>query len=75
MRAVGLPASLMIIVFYIMSNAASVGSNFWLSDWSMDSVIANINNTGNETVPVDIAKTKMRLGVYGVLGLAQGMFL
>lgn len=46
----------------------NIGSNAWLSVWS-DSNLTTYNNT------VDHAKQNMYLGVYGGLGLGQGMFL
>lgn len=48
--------------------ALSIGSNVWLSIWSDDNMTI-ANNT------IDIAKQDMYLGVYGALGLGQGMFL
>ena len=59
-RYVGLPVALCIILFYISSNACSVASNFWLSEWSDDATSD------------DPMSTEYRLGVYGLLGLGQG---
>lgn len=46
----------------------SIGSNTWLSMWSDDN-LTDVNNT------VDHVKQNMYLGVYGGLGLGQGMCL
>lgn len=43
----------------------SIGSNVWLSLWSTDNV--TVNGT------TDTAKQDMYLGVYGALGIGQGM--
>ena len=59
-RYVGLPVTILIVLFYMSSNACSVASNFWLSSWADD-------KTANRTV-----STNTRLSVYGLLGLGQG---
>lgn len=66
MRAVGMFSSIMILLFYTLANACSVGSNFWLSAWST----ANTDRPANTTS--DNNDTNLYLGVYGALGLAQG---
>ncbi|XP_029456115.1 canalicular multispecific organic anion transporter 2 isoform X2 [Rhinatrema bivittatum] len=45
-------------------NAAAIGSNVWLSDWTNEPII----NGTQENTP-------MRLGVYASLGIAQGLFV
>lgn len=53
-------------MFYFIQNVAIIGQNLWLSDWTEDSV-----EYFNTTYPAHIRDT--RLGVFGALGLAQGM--
>ena len=65
LRSIGLIVSLAILLLYVLTNIASVSSNFWLSAWSNDP--RAINGT------VDVKLRDMRLGVYGALGLSQGM--
>lgn len=55
---------LMIILALVTSNGLSLGSNVWLSAWTSDS--DNTNYT--------LDHTRMRLQVYGGLGLGQGNF-
>ena len=45
----------------------SIGSNVWLTKWSDDKTTV-VNDT------VDTVKRDTYLGVYGALGLGQGMF-
>lgn len=52
----------------ILYQGLSIGSNTWLSVWA-NSNLTTENNT------IDRAKQDMYLGVYGALGLGQGMFL
>lgn len=54
-----------IVVMNVASQAFSIGSNLWLSAWSNDLPLPD----GSQ----DIGKRDMRLGVYGALGLAQGV--
>ncbi|XP_076064714.1 multidrug-Resistance like Protein 1 isoform X2 [Oratosquilla oratoria] len=61
MRAIGIVASLLTIFFYVASQACTVGSNIWLSEWS------EANNTD------DPSKRDMFLGVYGALGIGQAL--
>ena len=70
MRSVGLTVSLLIIFFYVLSNAASVGSNFWLSVWSNEGTKARYSNSSENDTSED--NRQLYLGVYGALGLAQG---
>ena len=63
MAAIGPVVSICLIVFYVLNHASSVSANFWLSAWS--------NDADNATVSMD--QRDMRLGVYGALGLAQGL--
>ncbi|XP_036445135.1 multidrug resistance-associated protein 1 isoform X3 [Colossoma macropomum] len=62
MKAIGLFLSFISIILFFSHHVASLGSNYWLSLWTDDPVI-------NGTQP----SRQMRLGVYGALGLSQGV--
>ena len=62
-RYIGLMTAIAIVVCYLGASGTSVGSNFWLSEWSSD---AHINGT------MAASRRDLRLGVYGALGFAQG---
>uniref|UniRef100_A0A674JRT1 ATP binding cassette subfamily C member 3 n=1 Tax=Terrapene triunguis TaxID=2587831 RepID=A0A674JRT1_9SAUR len=64
MKAVGLVTSLVICFLYACQNAAAIGANVWLSDWTNEPVI---NGTQRNT--------SMRVGVYAALGLLQGLLV
>ncbi|XP_035695059.1 multidrug resistance-associated protein 1-like [Branchiostoma floridae] len=64
LKSIGITLSVIICLLYCALNAASIYSNIWLSEWSNDQPI---NGTQ------DIAKRDLRLGVYGALGVAQGV--
>ncbi|KAG9466611.1 hypothetical protein GDO78_016360, partial [Eleutherodactylus coqui] len=68
LRAIGWGYSIWILVAYILQNAAFVGQNIWLSEWTSDSV-----TYFNETYPA--SQRDMRLGVFGALGVGQGIFV
>lgn len=60
-KAVGALLSVFICFLYGCQNAAAIGANIWLSQWTND---ASTNQT-KENV-------HMRVGVYAALGIAQG---
>ncbi|KFP32343.1 Canalicular multispecific organic anion transporter 2, partial [Colius striatus] len=64
MKAVGPVISLVICFLYCCQNAAAIGANVWLSDWTNEPVI---NGTQHNTA--------MRIGVYAALGLLQGFIV
>ncbi|CAL1540417.1 unnamed protein product, partial [Lymnaea stagnalis] len=66
-RAVGAFLSVLILFFYILYNSASIYSNIWLSQWS--------NDARNPNISADEDQRNMRLGVYGALGVLQGIFI
>ncbi|XP_018417069.1 PREDICTED: canalicular multispecific organic anion transporter 1 isoform X2 [Nanorana parkeri] len=68
LRAIGWGYSIWILITYILQNAAFVGQNIWLSDWTKDAEAYN-----NKTYPS--SQRDMRVGVYGALGVAQGIFV
>lgn len=65
LRAVGWCSIFFIILAYVISFVALVGSNLWLSAWTHDSQIFNSTN-------YPASQRDMRVGVYGALGLVQG---
>uniref|UniRef100_UPI00398EC1ED ATP-binding cassette sub-family C member 3-like isoform X4 n=1 Tax=Pristiophorus japonicus TaxID=55135 RepID=UPI00398EC1ED len=64
LKAVGPFISVVICVLYCCQNAAAIGANFWLSDWTNDPVV---NGTQHQTY--------VRVGVYAALGLTQGILV
>uniref|UniRef100_A0AAY4E174 ATP-binding cassette, sub-family C (CFTR/MRP), member 3 n=1 Tax=Denticeps clupeoides TaxID=299321 RepID=A0AAY4E174_9TELE len=63
-KAVGPLLSLFICFLYGCQNAAAIGANVWLSEWTND---AQLNRT-QENV-------HMRVGVYAALGISQGVLV
>ncbi|NWU91498.1 MRP3 protein, partial [Upupa epops] len=64
MKAVSPVISLVICLLYCCQNAAAIGANVWLSDWTNEPVINGTQqNTG------------MRIGVYAALGFLQGLMV
>nr|XP_031833208.1 multidrug resistance-associated protein 1-like isoform X3 [Nomia melanderi] len=66
-KSIGWFLSIATIIMNAIYQGFSIGSNSWLSVWSNDN-LTDYNNTFNR------AKQDMYLGVYGGLGLGQGMF-
>lgn len=66
LKAVGILFTIATVLFIVLAETFSVSANFWLSDWSNDAII---NGTWQES------NIHMRLGVYGALGFAQGIYL
>ncbi|KFV13611.1 Multidrug resistance-associated protein 1, partial [Pterocles gutturalis] len=62
MKAIGLFISFLSIFLFMCNHIASLASNYWLSLWTDDPVI---NGTQQYT--------NIRLGVYGALGISQGI--
>ncbi|XP_070185918.1 multidrug resistance-associated protein 1-like isoform X2 [Littorina saxatilis] len=69
LKAVGAFLSFVIVLFYILYNAASIYSNVWLSEWSNDARRSNVTQDEADS------QRNMRLGVYGALGALQGVFI
>ncbi|KAK2876925.1 hypothetical protein Q8A67_021021 [Cirrhinus molitorella] len=63
-KAVGPLLSLFICFLYGCQSAASIGANFWLSEWTNDA----LHNRTQE-------KVSMRVGVYASLGISQGVLV
>ncbi|BFZ17907.1 hypothetical protein BsWGS_20945 [Bradybaena similaris] len=66
-RAIGIGLSIVIIMFSILFNATGIYSNIWLSQWS--------NDARNPNITADENNRNMRLGVYGALGILQGIIV
>ncbi|XP_053313014.1 ATP-binding cassette sub-family C member 2-like [Spea bombifrons] len=56
------------IIAYVGQNALAIGQNVWLSHWSTEAKLIT-----DSTQWADIRNT--RLGVYGLLGFVQGVFV
>ncbi|KAK1333553.1 LOW QUALITY PROTEIN: hypothetical protein QTO34_005938 [Cnephaeus nilssonii] len=66
LQAVGWCSIFFIVFAYITSFVALIGSNLWLSVWTSDSKTFNASN-------YPASQRDMRIGVYGALGLVQGI--
>ncbi|XP_037660285.1 canalicular multispecific organic anion transporter 1 isoform X1 [Choloepus didactylus] len=66
LQAIGWCSIFFIIFAYMMNFAFFIGSNLWLSAWTSDSKTFNGTN-------YPASQRDMRIGVYGALGLAQGL--
>nr|XP_060497769.1 ATP-binding cassette sub-family C member 2 [Panthera onca] len=68
LRAMGLCLIFFIIIAYVINAVAYIGSNLWLSAWTNDSKTYNGTN-------YPASQRDLRVGVYGALGLVQGVFV
>ncbi|XP_074531508.1 ATP-binding cassette sub-family C member 2 [Halichoeres trimaculatus] len=68
MRAMGWGYAVTVFVVYFIQNIAFIGQNLWLSEWTNDAV--TYNNT-----PYPDWLRDQRVGVFGALGVAQGLFV
>ncbi|XP_059215146.1 canalicular multispecific organic anion transporter 1 isoform X2 [Centropristis striata] len=68
LRAMGWGYTITVFVVYFIQNIAFIGQNLWLSDWTNDAV-----DYYNKTYPN--WKRDTRVGVFGALGVAQGLFV
>lgn len=66
LRAIGYDITILLALLLVLSYAASVGSNFWLSDWSSQ-VGSNSTSEGFSLA--------VNLGVYGALGMGNAVGL
>ena len=71
-KSLGIMLSLGMFMFFLLSQAASIYSNIWLSQWTSDPVIMNetLSNTSQFT-----NRQNMFIGVYGALNGTQGTIL
>ncbi|XP_004459255.1 ATP-binding cassette sub-family C member 2 isoform X1 [Dasypus novemcinctus] len=68
LQAIGWCPIFSIILAYMMNSASFIGANLWLSAWTNDSKTFNSTN-------YPASQRDLRVGVYGALGLAQGVFV
>uniref|UniRef100_A0A6Q2YIH7 ATP-binding cassette, sub-family C (CFTR/MRP), member 2 n=1 Tax=Esox lucius TaxID=8010 RepID=A0A6Q2YIH7_ESOLU len=68
LRSMGWCYTSMVFLVYFIQNVAFIGQNLWLSDWTNDAV-----EYYNMTYPN--WKRDTRIGVFGALGMAQGLFV
>ncbi|XP_039995158.1 canalicular multispecific organic anion transporter 1 [Xiphias gladius] len=68
LRAMGWGYAVVVFLVYFIQNIAFIGQNLWLSDWTNDAV-----EYQNMTYPA--WKRDTRVGVFGALGVAQGIFV
>ncbi|KAJ6656004.1 hypothetical protein lerEdw1_004589 [Lerista edwardsae] len=61
-KAIGLCTTVLSVLLFVCNHVASLASNYWLSLWTDDPVV---NGTQQHT--------DYRLGVYGALGMSQGV--
>ncbi|XP_053475532.1 canalicular multispecific organic anion transporter 1 [Ictalurus furcatus] len=69
LRSVGWGFTTMFITVYFIQNIAFLGQNLWLSEWTNDA----IKYPNGSSYPAHIRD--MRIGVFGALGVAQGILV
>ena len=71
-RAAGVLPFLASLLFFVLFQVSSAGSNFWLSKWTDDPFLATALTSPNETLNDDYkAKNDYYLIIFGVLGITQ----
>ena len=70
LRSLTWPITAVIVVFYLLQNGASVGSNIWLAKWSDDEIARGRENETNATV---VPSVSYYLGIYAVFGVGQAL--
>lgn len=71
-RALGLCLFTWVFILMILNQGSLMFANIWLSQWTDDPYLKNLNNTGN---PEYNTKNYIYLSVYGTVGIIQGKFL
>ena len=67
LQAIGWCSIVFILLGFVIYYVAFIGSNLWLSAWTSDSKKYNGTNYPS-------SQRDLRVGVYGALGVAQGMY-
>ncbi|XP_034255070.1 multidrug resistance-associated protein 1-like [Thrips palmi] len=67
-RSIGLLLAGLTILFNLILQAFTVGSSFWVNDWTGDPLMSNASAEGFD------AKRNMYLGVYAGFGIGQAVF-
>ncbi|XP_064596836.1 multidrug resistance-associated protein 1-like [Liolophura sinensis] len=70
-RALGVPFALLLCGLYVMYDVSMIFSNIWLSHWTTDAVLTNRSLPSDS--PVYREKNDYYLGIYGGLGIGQGI--
>ncbi|CAD5119335.1 DgyrCDS7955 [Dimorphilus gyrociliatus] len=65
-KAAGYHLCFLVGLLFILNNFCSLGANYWLSAWSEDEQLAKKNQTTQYS-------REARLGIYGALGIGQGL--
>ncbi|XP_004616472.1 ATP-binding cassette sub-family C member 2 [Sorex araneus] len=68
LQAIGGGFIFFIVFSYVLNSVAFIGSNLWLSAWTGDSKLFNSTN-------YPASQRDLRVGVYGALGVTQGLFV
>ena len=71
LRAIGLTATIWILLLFVLYQGASIASNIWLSIWTDDKELQDYSKA-NTTEYKD--RNMLFLGVYGGLGVVQGYY-
>ncbi|KAK3596597.1 hypothetical protein CHS0354_020940 [Potamilus streckersoni] len=72
-KAIGGISTIFIFLFFILYNAANVGSSVWLSAWTDDKYLKE--NTDIANTSEYQARNNMYLGVYAAFGLTQAIVI
>lgn len=68
-KALGFLLAVFLLLTFLVFQAASVGSNIWLSRWTEDPYLKNSSLANTTTFT---HRRDLYLGIYGALGFAQG---
>ncbi|XP_005096296.1 multidrug resistance-associated protein 1 [Aplysia californica] len=71
-KAVGVLTFVIMTLTYLFFQASNTGSALWLSEWTDDELLANSSASGTSEF---IDRNNMYLAVYGILGVAQSIFV
>ncbi|XP_036439199.1 canalicular multispecific organic anion transporter 1-like [Colossoma macropomum] len=69
LRSMGWGYATMFVAVYFVQNVAFIGQNVWLSEWTNDAV----RYPNESSYPAHVRD--MRIGVFGALGIAQGLLV
>ncbi|XP_069110716.1 ATP-binding cassette sub-family C member 3-like [Argopecten irradians] len=73
-RSIGVPYFILIVFISAGYQALAVIGNIWLSKWTGDSTLNN-RTIGPPDSAIYMDKNSYYLGIYGVLGAGQGLFI
>ena len=73
LRSAGTLPFLVSLFFFFAFQTVSAGSNFWLSTWTDDPLLAEASSHFNVSMTEEYtARNDYYLMIFGLLGLAQG---